>query len=79
MLWVYMPVIVQPEILPYSTLFNWISSALVLMLFPVMVDYMPDKNPGYLFIFFALYTFMCFFVYMKFIIEIKDKTETQIH
>ena len=34
--WLYIPEIVQPKIVPYSTASNWISASLVIILFPIM-------------------------------------------
>ena len=34
--WLYIPEIVEPEIVPFSTLSNWASAGLVMILFPIM-------------------------------------------
>lgn len=34
--WVYLPEIVQPKVLPYATMVNWASAAIVILLFPVI-------------------------------------------
>lgn len=34
--WVYLPEIVQPNVLPYATMVNWASAALIMLLFPVI-------------------------------------------
>jgi len=34
--WVYLPEIVQPNILPYATMVNWISAAIIMLLFPII-------------------------------------------
>lgn len=34
--WVYLPEIVQPKVLPYATMVNWASAALIMLLFPVI-------------------------------------------
>lgn len=34
--WVYLPEIVQPNVLPYATMVNWASAAIIMLLFPVI-------------------------------------------
>jgi hypothetical protein len=34
--WVYLPEIVQSEILPYAVMANWLSASFVMLLFPVI-------------------------------------------
>lgn len=34
--WVYLAEIVQPSVLPYATMVNWASAALIMLLFPVI-------------------------------------------
>ena len=34
--WLYIPEIVQPKIIPYSTASNWISASIVIILFPII-------------------------------------------
>ena len=34
--WVYLPEIVQPNVLPYATMVNWASAAFIMLLFPVI-------------------------------------------
>lgn len=34
--WVYLPEIVHPNILPFATMINWASAALIMLLFPVI-------------------------------------------
>lgn len=34
--WVYLPEIVQPKVMPYATMVNWASAAIVILLFPVV-------------------------------------------
>jgi len=53
--WLYIPEIVQPKIVPYSTASNWISASLVIILFPIITDNILDKNPGILFVFFTIW------------------------
>lgn len=40
-IWLYMPEIVKPAFLPYSTMVNWATSALVILLFPIIKARLP--------------------------------------
>lgn len=53
--WLYIPEIVQPKIVPYSTASNWISASLVIILFPIATEDLLGGNPGVLFIFFTVW------------------------
>lgn len=74
LLWIFLPALMQPNLIPVATFMNWVSSAIVLIVFPLIKDELPNQNPGWLFLFFAVYTFFCFVIYAKIVIEIKDKT-----
>lgn len=76
--WLYIPEIVQPKIVPYSTAFNWISASLVIILFPIATDDLLDGNPGALFIFFTAWCIGSFVFNQLFVLETKDKTEKAI-
>lgn len=54
--WLYIPEIVSPKIVPFSTLSNWISASMVILLFPIITDDVLDGNPGYLFVFFTIWS-----------------------
>lgn len=66
--WLYLPEIVQPNILPYATMVNWASAALIMLLFPVIKETLPNKNPALLFLFFSIWSTLSFFFNKKFII-----------
>ena len=51
--WLYIPEIVQPKIVPFSTATNWISCSLIIILFPILSDDVFDHDPTYLFAFFC--------------------------
>ncbi len=40
--WVYLPEIVQPNVLPYATMINWASAAAIMLLFPILKKKLPD-------------------------------------
>ena len=69
--WLYIPEIVQPKIVSYSTAANWITASLVIILFPVLPS-------GPLFIFFTVWTLGSAFFNYLYVLETKDKTEKAI-
>jgi Na+/melibiose symporter-like transporter len=73
--WLYIPEIVQPKIVPYSTMANWMATLLIVFLFPVIRAMLPDKNPAILFLFFSVWCLCSFFFNAKFVIETKGKSE----
>lgn len=75
--WLYIPEIVEPEVVPFSTLSNWASAAIVMILFPIMIDKLGNSGP--LFLFFALWSLASFCLNQRLVIETKGKTEKQIY
>lgn len=39
--WMYIPEVVKPDFLPYSTMVNWGGSALTILLFPIIKANLP--------------------------------------
>lgn len=76
--WLYIPEIVQPKIVPFSTATNWICASLVIILFPILTDSILDNNPAILFLFFAIWCAVSLVFNMKYLIETKDKSEKVI-
>lgn len=76
--WLYIPEIVQPRVVPYSTASNWISASLVVIFFPIMTEDVLDGNPGVLFIFFTAWCICSFVFNYFFVLETKDKNEKTI-
>jgi len=66
---------VQPNIVPFSTGVNWAGAALVMLLFPIIKSMLPNKNPAYLFLFFAAWCVGSFLLNAKYAIETKGKSE----
>jgi SP family xylose:H+ symportor-like MFS transporter len=66
--WLYIPEIVQPSIVPFSTGVNWAGAALVMLLFPIITEILPNKNPGYLFFFFSAWCVASFLINAKYTI-----------
>lgn len=42
--WLYIPEIVQANIIPFSTGVNWAAAACCMLLFPIIKDILPDQN-----------------------------------
>lgn len=71
--WLYIPEIVEPKIIPFSTLANWVSASIVMILFPILGSAIGSIGP--LFLFFCIWCVMSFFVNWKFMVESKNKTQ----
>ncbi len=74
--WLYIPEVVETEIIPYSTLANWSAATLVILLFPVISNAFGTPVP--LFFFFAGWSLAAFFINKKYLVETKLKTEREI-
>ncbi len=77
--WLYIPEVVQPNIVPFSTGANWGAAALVMLLFPIIKDALPNDNPAPLFLFFCAWCVASFVINAKYLIETKGKTEKEIY
>ena len=73
LVWLYIPEIVEPKIVPFSTLANWTSASIVMILFPIIGSAIGSIGP--LFLFFCIWCVMSFFVNWKFMVESKNKTQ----
>jgi MFS family permease len=71
--WLYIPEIVQPNIVPYSTASNWIGASFVVILFPIISDGLFDGNPKVLFAVFTIWCFASVIFNHFFVVETKDK------
>ena len=76
--WLYIPEIVDPSFLPYSTMVNWGSSALCILLFPILKAQLPNRNPAPMFIFFAAWSVLSFFINQRYVVETAGKTMRQV-
>ena len=65
---------IQPEKLGIAIMVNWGGAAIVTTLFPIVIEIVPDRNPGYIFLFFAIYVAISYGVTSKLMIESKGKT-----
>jgi MFS family permease len=76
--WIYIAEIVKPEILPYTTMMNWGSSAMILLLFPIIKKTLWNENPSLLFLVFSIWCSLSYLINRKYIIETMGKTEEEI-
>lgn len=63
--WLYIPEIVQPNIVPFSTMANWISAFLIMLLFPPLVDAI---GYGTVFLFYGGWCIGSFLFNQKFVV-----------
>jgi hypothetical protein len=54
----YIPEIVEPNIMPIVIVIYWMSASMILMLFPILREYIFENNPGPLFVIFGSYTLL---------------------
>lgn len=73
--WLYVPEIVESEMVPFTTAANWISASLIVILFPIVSDHLLGGNPGMLFLFFGVWCFCSLVFNQRFMVETKNKTE----
>ena len=76
--WLYIPEIVEPKIIPFSTMANLIGATICIMIFPLIKEALPDGNPSYLFLMFFSWCFVALFVNWKFMVETKGKSREAI-
>ena len=76
--YLYAPEIVEPHILPYSTMANLLGAAICILVFPLVKNILPNQDPDYLFLFFFTWCFVSIFVNWKFMVETKGKSREQI-
>lgn len=76
--WMYIPEVVSPSFLPYSTMVNWGGAAASILFFPIIKEHLPGENPSGLFFFFTAWSAVSFLVNQKFVIETMGKTQRQI-
>lgn len=72
--WLYIPEVVQPKIVPFSTATNWICASLIIILFPILTENVLNSNPAVLFVIFGVWCALSFLFNLKFVIETKDKS-----
>lgn len=68
--WLYIPEIVEPNIIPYSTMANLIGASACMIGFPLISD---NKVKWIPFLFFFIWCLVSLAVNQKFMVETKDK------
>lgn len=66
--WIYLPEVSQPKVLSLATGASWASCSLVMLLFPIIKKALPGENPAFLFLFFAAWGFISFFINRKYVL-----------
>lgn len=75
--WLYIPEVLEPSRVPISTAFNWASSSLIVITFPILNNILKKDNherPQFLFFGYAILSTIGFFITQKYAIETKGKT-----
>lgn len=75
--WQYMPEIIEPRLIPYTTTVNWLTGSIVVTLFPILAEDVLN-NPAPVFIFFSVYCGLCVVFNFFFMVETKGKTQLEI-
>ena len=70
--WLIIPELVEPRIIPYSTMANLIGGTTIIMLFPIASAKFGNK--AYFFGFFFIWGLAALFVNHKYLVETKEKT-----
>ena len=75
--WLYIPEILEPDLIPFSTGANWGAATLITILFPILKS--AFGTPAPLFLFYAAYCLLGFLFSQKYVIETKGKSEKEIY
>lgn len=70
--WLYIPEILEPDLIPFSTGANWAVASLITILFPILKNKIGEAP---LFMIYAGYSALGLFFSQKFVLETKGKTE----
>lgn len=71
--WLYIAEIIQPNLVPWCSLFNWGLHGFVTTLFPIMCE-INNGNPSLAFFIFSIVSGLSYFVNKKVLVETKNKT-----
>lgn len=69
--WIYLPEIVEPDIVGISTMLNWLTAALISFIFPLIVAAL--GGPEWMFLILSLTMWISYFINDKLMVETKDK------
>jgi MFS family permease len=75
--WLYIPEILEPDLIAFSTGANWGAATLITILFPILKK--AFGTPAPLFLFYAAYCLLGFLFSQKYVIETKGKSEKEIY
>lgn len=73
-IWLYVPEFVEPHVLPWATLSNWVVGSILSTIFPIVVDALPNRNAGPFFIGLLVLNVISIIIIKMFAVETKDKT-----
>jgi hypothetical protein len=76
--WIYIPEIVEPAVIPYSTTVNWLAGSVVIILFPILTEDYLGGNPAVLFAFSSVWCLASAVINYFCLLETKDKVEKDI-
>jgi hypothetical protein len=76
-MWLYIPEIVEQNIVSATICCKWCFGALITFIFPIACEMM-DNNPGGIFIVLAIYCFLSLIASSYLLIETQNKSEYQI-
>lgn len=77
-IWLYTAEICEPSYIILATAVTWIFASVIIILFPILRNMVPNKSPVYLFLFFFIWTAISFVINQKVLLETKGKGEHQI-
>jgi hypothetical protein len=72
--WIYIPEILDPSMIPYSTTATWVGASIVMVLFPILTEDYLNGNPSILFIFSTVWCLGSAIINYFFALETKGKT-----
>lgn len=76
--WIFIPEVVEPNVIPYSTTANWLAGSVVIILFPILTEDFLNGNPAILFSFSTAWCLGSAIINYFYVLETKDKTEKEI-
>lgn len=72
--WLYIPEVVQPPTVPYTTMTNWAFASCIISLYPIV----GEKLGAGIFVIFGICTLVFFFICLGVMVETKNKVESEI-
>lgn len=72
-MWIWVAEALLPHTIGYAVMVNWSGAAVVMIFFPILIELLPDRNPAYIFLFFAAYLACSLVITDRLMIETKGK------